>query len=329
MDQLDMLQKRLDKTQQAILNSVWDYHCEHNKWIPTRVLHHKFGKPVVLNAFQGISDDVVQKFQDNWKEFYRLTFLGILLTCDGKEWEKIITRYLGYVRELFMLNPEIEKIDSRDVESTLYLSADQSRILYNLLIVSNLHGGSAVCGSEGWSVGVPNDIDDLPQIENLQDYVRMRAFEYCSDSDVAEGSKYEYDVALSFAGEDRDFVEKVAEKLGQNKIRVFYDRDRSVALWGKDLGDALDDVYRLRSKCVVMFISKHYAEKRWTNHERKSAFSRAIQEKQEYVLPARFDQTELTGLRPTIAYIDLRRHTSDSFAELIMEKLKELDRSSS
>jgi len=44
-----------------------------------------------------------------------------------------------------------------------------------------------------------------------------------------------------------------------------------------------------------MFISKEYAEKPWTKHERRSDLSRALEE-DEYVLPARFDDTELPGL---------------------------------
>lgn len=36
--------------------------------------------------------------------------------------------------------------------------------------------------------------------------------------------EFDYDVCLSFAGEDRDFVDKVAEDLRVSGCRVFYDR---------------------------------------------------------------------------------------------------------
>jgi len=36
-------------------------------------------------------------------------------------------------------------------------------------------------------------------------------------------NKFEYDVALSFAGEDRAYVEKVAKYLKEKDIKVFYD----------------------------------------------------------------------------------------------------------
>jgi hypothetical protein len=81
----------------------------------------------------------------------------------------------------------------------------------------------------------------------------------------------DYDVALSFAGEDRSYVEQVAEILHSIGIKVFYDRYVEGELWGKDLYTHLDDVYRNKCRYCVMFISQHYKEKLWTNHERESA----------------------------------------------------------
>lgn len=48
--------------------------------------------------------------------------------------------------------------------------------------------------------------------------------------------EYKYDIALSFAEEDRDYVEKVATLLKSNRIRVFYNKFEQVDLLGKGLG---------------------------------------------------------------------------------------------
>lgn len=138
---------------------------------------------------------------------------------------------------------------------------------------------------------------------------------------MAHDGQLEYDVSLSFAGEDRDYVEGVAKVLKGHGIRVFYDRFEEVELWGKDLYTHLDEIYRKKSRFCVMFISESYAKKAWTNHERTSAQARAFTENQEYVLPARFDNTELPGLRRTVGYVDLRQYTSVDFAKLIIKKL--------
>lgn len=131
-----------------------------------------------------------------------------------------------------------------------------------------------------------------------------------------------FDVCLSFAGEQRDYVERIAGALKEAGLRVFYDQDKDIAamLWGRDLAEVLDYVYRQGSRFCVMFISADYAQKAWTRHERRSALARAVEE-DEYVLPARFDDTELAGFRPTIGYVDLREIAPATLIEFILKKL--------
>lgn len=58
------------------------------------------------------------------------------------------------------------------------------------------------------------------------------------------------------------------------------------------------------------------------NSTRQSAFDNAIQAKKEYVLPARFDNTLLKGLRKTVGYISLENMTPKDFARMIIKKLE-------
>ncbi len=130
-----------------------------------------------------------------------------------------------------------------------------------------------------------------------------------------------YDVVLSFAGEDREYVEAVAARLTVSGVRVFYDRYEEATTWGKDLVEHFDSVYRNDGRYCVMFISKSYAEKMWPRHERRSALARGLESRHEYVLPARFDGAEVEGLRSTTAYADLRRMSPVELADLILAKL--------
>ena len=116
-----------------------------------------------------------------------------------------------------------------------------------------------------------------------------------------------YDVVLSFAGEDRTYVEEVASGVRAAGLSVFYDEFEQVSLWGKDLLEHFDSVYRNDGRYCVMFISKAYGESMWTRHERRSALARGLESNREYVLPARFDDSEILGVRPTTGYLDLRR----------------------
>jgi hypothetical protein len=131
----------------------------------------------------------------------------------------------------------------------------------------------------------------------------------------------QYDIVLSFAGEDRGYVEEVAEFLNDRGVIVFYDKYEQVTLWGKNLQEHFESIYRQQARYCVMFISKHYADKVWTRHERRAALARSMAERIEYVLPARFDDTEIPGLNPTVGYLDLKDISPKQLGEMILQKL--------
>lgn len=134
-------------------------------------------------------------------------------------------------------------------------------------------------------------------------------------------TQYQYDVAFSFAGEDREYVERVAERLHAAGVPVFYDKYEQVELWGEDLYQRLDNVYRREARFCVIFISAAYRDKVWTNHELRSAQARALEAHEVYILPARFNDTEIPGILSTIGYVDLRDLSPEEFANVILGKL--------
>jgi hypothetical protein len=165
--------------------------------------------------------------------------------------------------------------------------------------------------------------------ELLNSVTNFSAREYERNKDEREIRKREvaeertfYDVALSYAGEQRWFVEQFAAELRDKGIKVFYDNFERPRLLGKDLYVELADIYSNRSKYVIVFVSKDYKEKIWTRHEIKNAFDRDLRQGDDYIIPARFDDTKITGLRTSIGYVDLRKETLHQFVETIVEKLK-------
>ena len=130
-----------------------------------------------------------------------------------------------------------------------------------------------------------------------------------------------YEVALSFAGEQRHYVEEVARALQSRGIAVFYDDFEKVSLWGRSQTEEFHRIYEKDSGRVVMFTSKEYVEKAWPRHERQSALSRAVREKSEYVLPVRFDDTELPGLPSDVGYLNAEDYSPSELAAMIAEKL--------
>lgn len=137
--------------------------------------------------------------------------------------------------------------------------------------------------------------------------------------------KHEYDVALSFAGEDRAHAEALKSRLNEFGIRVFYDSDEKSRLWGEDLYTYLSDIYNNSARFCVMLISQHYVNKLWTVHERKAVQARVFSEQKVYLLPVRLDQTEVPGLLPTVAYLSWPPETAESIVKAIREKLQDED----
>jgi hypothetical protein len=141
------------------------------------------------------------------------------------------------------------------------------------------------------------------------------------------GNSYRYNVCLSFAGEQRSYVVQVARQLKQLGIAHFYDEDNSTELWGHDLAEKFERVFKDDSQYCVMFISQDYERKAWTRLERRSSLERQLNSDSPYILPVQFDDTKLPGLSGNIHYQDARHIKPDKLAELIACKVKGNDTS--
>jgi hypothetical protein len=129
-----------------------------------------------------------------------------------------------------------------------------------------------------------------------------------------------YDVALSFAGEQRTYVSAVAAVLRDGGASVFY--DDFADLWGKDLTKEFERVFRSASRFIVIFVSNAYVQKAWPNLERQHALAGRIERMDDSVLPARFDPIELPGLPSTVGYLDIGKRSPQELAALVLAKLK-------
>ena len=133
-----------------------------------------------------------------------------------------------------------------------------------------------------------------------------------------------YHVALSYASEEREYVAEVANFLKAFNVRCFYDKDEEISLWGNNILEVLQQVFADgQSYFVVIFISQQYASKAFPRQELEHALSTAISQKQEYILPARFDDTKVPGLSSLTTYIDIKGKTPEEFAVMIIEKITE------
>jgi len=138
------------------------------------------------------------------------------------------------------------------------------------------------------------------------------------------GGRWRWDVALSFAGAQRDYVEQVAAALKERGLRCFYDADEQIELWGKYLAEEVPGIYGEQAAAVVVFIPAEYVERDWTQLERRAALDRAVRERRDYVLPARFDDTPVPGLLSGVVTVDLLGQSPRQFAGVVAAKLAAL-----
>lgn len=128
-----------------------------------------------------------------------------------------------------------------------------------------------------------------------------------------------YDVAISFAGEDRAHAETIAKGLSGAGITVFYDYYEISELWGKDLFQYLHSVYSDSAHFAIILVSKNYIAptKLWPKHELKASQSRQFTSDVEYILPIRLDDATVPGLPETTGYLDFRTTTMPLIVEAV------------
>src|SRR5438105_970288 len=113
---VDDFRGRLTDSQRATLNAIWRYYFEQHKWIPIAYLYHvlQSKKEVVEPVIESLGGSIIFESPYNDQRRYLLTFLGFLLAEHGKKIEHILAWYVGYVKDQFIANPEINKINLKE-----------------------------------------------------------------------------------------------------------------------------------------------------------------------------------------------------------------------
>ncbi len=131
----------------------------------------------------------------------------------------------------------------------------------------------------------------------------------------------QYEVAISFAGEQRPYAEALSRHLSQYGIAHFYDAENEALLWGKNLAEEFHGIYTRKTRYVLMLISKEYIDKQWCRHERRSAISEGLKRTEEFILPVQLDSVWPDGIPTDVHRVDGRKKAPAEVAALIAEKL--------
>lgn len=135
---------------------------------------------------------------------------------------------------------------------------------------------------------------------------------------------HQFDVALSFPGEVRPLVEEVAgylERLiGPNAY--FYDNNYVSQLARPALDVLLQDIYRNRSKLIVVFLSADYQRKNWCGIEFRAIRDTIAEREHNRIMFIRTDDGAVEGVFATDGDVDARQHSAAALAKFIRERVQ-------
>ena len=147
-----------------------------------------------------------------------------------------------------------------------------------------------------------------------------------NEAKVVSITSHFFDVALSFPGEKRDYVETVAAELegvlGPNTY--FYDKNYIAQLARPSLDTLLQDIYRNRSKLVVVFLCEKYEEAEWCGIEYRAIREIIMERDHDKVMYIKMDDGKVNGVFKTDGFIDGRTHTPYEVAKFIKERISVL-----
>ena len=136
-------------------------------------------------------------------------------------------------------------------------------------------------------------------------------------------SNYRFDIALSFPGEARTRVQRIAEELATSvpKKRILYDRWLSSELARPNLDIYLPELYRRDSCLLVFFMSGAYSRKEWCGLEWRIGRDLLKQKQEHRLMPLRVDDSEIPGFHSIDGYLDIRDLSDREVANAILERL--------
>jgi len=136
-------------------------------------------------------------------------------------------------------------------------------------------------------------------------------------------TKHYFDVSFTFAGESRDVVEQVVYEVGKliDQDGIFYDNNYVGQLARPSLDTLLQDIYRNRSKLIVVFLCEKYQEKKWCGLEFRAVREMIMDKSIDKIMYVRLDAGHVDGVFSTDGYIDGTKYSPQQIAGFIDERL--------
>lgn len=274
------------------------------------------------------------------------TMFSLIIYGDGSQWDKPqpwsidATRFLEYscaeAEELFGKSKNLEQLDSIPTFVTGEWAGEHKIVRFGYVSRVRRSGKEIQFTFDETAHATTELFDDFSEELQIHQWEYSRSHWAIKSGEIppelmsalSRGTfkEFPYEIVISYASEDLEYVDQVAAILREQGIRMFYAPFAEPDLWGKSLSKQLDVIYRNLGRHCLMFVSEHYARKVWPTFESTIAIERAISQavevRDDYILAGRFDQTEIPGMPKDVVYQDLIRKTPHQIADLVVKKLK-------
>lgn len=124
----------------------------------------------------------------------------------------------------------------------------------------------------------------------------------------AAGRDFEYDFAISFAGENRNLAREIAQQLAMLDAHVFFDEQFETNFLGRAWSAQFERIFSRDSRLVVCILDRHYREKIWPTFERECFLPRVPSGE---VIPIFLDDTAFVGIPQDLIGIKFNGNTAD------------------
>lgn len=137
---------------------------------------------------------------------------------------------------------------------------------------------------------------------------------------------YEFDFAISFAGENRELARQISTQLEVLDCSVFFDELYENNYLGRAWNKTFQSIFRSRSRLIVCLLDKYHSEKIWPIFERECFEPRVVE---EAVIPIYLDDTPFLGIPKDTVGIsftqdygtDLQDKVTDQIVFRLVERL--------
>ena len=135
--------------------------------------------------------------------------------------------------------------------------------------------------------------------------------------------KRKYDIAVSYASEQRTYIERFVKRLMSNGLMVYYDRNEKTKMVGKILDQELHRIYIDEAINCALFLSNEYINKPITKYESQIILSQSLY-KAEYMYIFKFDESlTIPGLNRNFVYSSIKEYPEpEQYADFMYEVIR-------